>query len=101
MTTLEKLYYGRISPDRDICQNNIYEISVRDFNFNIEILRDYVPRDRHEQLDDLLRLVKTIEHEHGIMMFKSGFSLAMRLSAESYTNGGKTKIECPLMEDEE
>lgn len=101
MTTLENLYYGKIYPDKDICDKNIYEIAVKDFSFNIEILRSYVPRDCHEQLDDLLRLVKIIEHEHGLMMFKSGFSIAMRLSAESYAGGEKSGVECPFMNDEE
>lgn len=98
MTTLENLYYGRIFPDKDVCDNDVYETAVRDFKFTVEMLRSYLPRDCHEQLDNLLRIAKIIEHQHGIMMFKSGFSLAMKLSAESYTSGEKTEIECPFKE---
>lgn len=99
MSTLRDLYYGRINPDKEVCDSSTYDVAVKDFRFNVEMLRNYVPRDCHEQIDNLYRMAKVIEHEHGLMMFRAGFSLAMKISAESYIDGGKNSMVCPLTEE--
>lgn len=96
MTTLEELYYGKLNPENTSYHNEKYRASRDNFEKLIELLRSDVSPDLREYLDHLCHARRQMELQHGKEMFRIGFSLAMKISAEAYSTGQQTTLSCPF-----
>lgn len=96
MTTLEELYFGKLNPENTPYNNEYYKASKESFDMIIDELRLEVSHDRREYLDHLCHARRQMELQHGKEMFRIGFSLAMKLAAESYASGGQITASCPF-----
>ncbi len=96
MTTLEELYFGKLNPENTAYHNSEYRAAKDQFYRTIELLRSDISHENRDFLDQLSHEHRQMELEHGKEMFRTGFSLAMRLAAEAYASGGQITVSCPF-----
>lgn len=99
MSALEELYFGKLNPENTTYDNANYKSAKERFYATIEYLRSDISHENRDFFDQLSFEHRLMEIEHGKEMFRIGFSLAMRLAAESYASGTKTTLSCPFNTD--
>ena len=96
MTTLEELYFGKLNPENTAYNNKEYKMAKEQFYRTIEFLRSDISHENREFLDQLSHEHQQMELHHGKEMFRAGFSLAMKLSAEAFASGENISLSCPF-----
>ncbi len=96
MSILEDLYFGKLNPENTCYNNKFYKASKEHFDVIISELKKELPHDSRVYLDNLCHARQEMELHHGKEMFRIGFSLAMKLSAEAYVTQSEINMTCPF-----
>ncbi len=96
MSVLEDLYFGKLNPENTAYNNEYYKASKESFDMAIEQLKLEASHDCRDYLDHLCHARRQMELHHGKEMFRIGFALAMKISAEAYSSGSEVNMSCPF-----
>lgn len=84
MSVIDELYMGNIRPLENFSTNKEYQQAQKKRNEYFDKIKQELPKDKKNLLEKLWSKSADMEYEFGKEMFKSGFSLAIRLTSEIY-----------------
>lgn len=86
MNNIEQLYYGNIQPnDGKLIEGGYKKADILRCS-HYHQLTELLSEEQKEMLDKLCEDMSNMESEFGKYMFETGFSLGVRLTAESFFN---------------
>ncbi len=85
MSILEELYAGNIQPNDGRVVNPAYKKAQNEKIKCYNLLREQLKEENLSLLETLCDSTADMEDEFGFKMFKLGFSIALQLSAESFS----------------
>ena len=84
MTAIEELYAGNIRPTSRPCLSEKYRTAQSEQDKYYSEIEELLPENERSTLEKLWDSTADMEYEMGLEMFKTGFALGVRLTAECY-----------------
>lgn len=80
MYIFEDFYRNDIYSEKLLKRDGNYNAARSSFGYIYQQLRDALPKEQHEIIDNLITCVDSLEYQSGKVMFLAGFSLGRKYS---------------------